>query len=54
MSLTDFFSMGGYGTYVWSSYAITFIVLAINIIQPRMKERKTLNDLQKRLHSEQN
>ncbi len=25
--MTDFLSMGGYGPYVWSAYALTFLVL---------------------------
>jgi heme exporter protein D len=54
MSLTEFLSMGGYGTYVWSSYGICLIVLILNIIQPVMRERKTIRDLQKRLYSEEN
>lgn len=33
--LQQFFSMGGYGAYVWSAYAITFIVLLANILVSR-------------------
>lgn len=51
MSLTDFLSMGGYAVYVWSSYGIGMVVLALNIILPKMNERKTIRRLQKRLYS---
>jgi heme exporter protein D len=51
MSLTEFFSMGGYGVYVWSSYGICLVALLLNIILPIMKERKTMRELQKRLYS---
>lgn len=27
-SVSEFFAMGGYGFYVWGSYAVTFLVLA--------------------------
>lgn len=54
MSLAEFLSMGGYGKYVWSCYGISLIALALNIILPKMRERKTLNYLQKKLHSETN
>ncbi|MBL1140855.1 MAG: heme exporter protein CcmD [Proteobacteria bacterium] len=54
MSLTDFFAMGGYGSYVWSSYGICLIALILNILLPKMKERKTMRDLQKRLYREEN
>ena len=51
MSLTDFLSMGGYAVYVWSSYGICLVALALNIILPKMKERKTMQYLQRKLHS---
>lgn len=51
MSLTDFLSMGGYAKYVWSSYGICAVVLILNIILPLISERKTMRDLQKRLHN---
>lgn len=54
MSLTDFFSMGGYAIYVWSSYGICLVALILNIVLPMMKERKTIRDLQKRLYTEEN
>ncbi len=48
MSLNEFFSMGGYGIYVWSSYGICAVVLLLNVIQPIMRERRTIRELQKR------
>lgn len=54
MSLTDFFSMGGYAVYVWSSYGIALVALILNIALPVMKERKTMRELQTRLYSEEN
>ena len=29
--LATFFEMGGYAAYVWSAYAIAFVVLALNV-----------------------
>lgn len=51
MSLNDFFSMGGYAAYVWSSYGICCVILILNVIQPLMRERKIIRELQKRLQS---
>lgn len=51
MSLTDFLSMGGFAKYVWSSYGICAVVLTLNIVIPLLNERKTMRDLQKRLHN---
>lgn len=49
MTLSEFIDMGGYGAYVWSAYAITFIVLALNVIQSVLKERKIVRALKKRI-----
>ena len=31
-SLSEFINMGGYGTYVWGSYLVTFVLLTAEII----------------------
>ena len=49
MSLNNFFSMGGYAAYVWSAYGISFIILFLNIFLAVRNERKTMNELKKRL-----
>ena len=45
MSLEDFFNMGGYAFYVWSSYGIAFLVLLANIIAPMRQRRKLLDGI---------
>jgi heme exporter protein D len=37
MSLGDFLSMGGYGFYVWGSYLVTGLALAVEIIAVRSR-----------------
>jgi heme exporter protein D len=39
MSLTEFFAMGGYGFYVWGSYAMTAVLVAIEIVVVRTRFR---------------
>jgi heme exporter protein D len=39
MSLADFFAMGGYGFYVWGSYAVTVVLVAIEIAAVRTRFR---------------
>ena len=51
MSLNNFFAMGGYAAYVWSAYGISFIVLFLNIFLAVRNERKTMDELKKRLES---
>ena len=36
----DFFRMGGYAVYVWWSYAIVFVVLALNLVAPALRHRR--------------
>ena len=38
--VVDFFRMGGYAFYVWWSYAIVFVVLALNFIAPTLRHRR--------------
>lgn len=38
-SLETFLHMGGYGFYVWSSYAIAAVVLIANVIAPIVRGR---------------
>ena len=33
--MSEFLDMGGYAAYVWPSYAVTFIVIALNIVWAR-------------------
>ncbi len=48
MTLSEFLHMGGYGFYVWSSYALAFIVLLIHIVQTKRRHRALLRDLARR------
>ena len=41
MNWSEFFSMGGYGLYVWGSYITTLVVLGGEVVI-LMKRRKTL------------
>jgi len=45
MDLQGFFAMGGYAFYVWTSYAVCFIVLLANLILPIAQRKKLLRDL---------
>ena len=45
MTLEEFFHMGGYAVYVWSSYALTLVVMLFIFIQPIMARKQILKDL---------
>ena len=38
-SITEFFAMGGYGFYVWGSYAVTFALIAMELASLALRWR---------------
>lgn len=36
----EFWNMGGYGAYVWSSYGLAAVVVAYNVIEPYLRLRR--------------
>lgn len=45
MNWTEFFAMGGYGWYVWGSYACAALVLIGNVVSAARKHTATLKML---------
>ena len=43
--MSDFSAMGGYGAYIWSAYAVFFVVLIADALAPVWQRRRTLRDL---------
>lgn len=52
-SINEFWSMGGYGLYVWGSYFVTLAILAIEVFLLRKSRNQTLK-LLKRMRSFEN
>ena len=46
--MSDFFSAGGYGFYLWMSYAAVFIGIAIEILGVRARFKRALQQLRLR------
>lgn len=46
-SISEFFAMGGYGFYVWLSYAITFVAIGALIWQSKREIKQTLQQAKK-------
>jgi heme exporter protein D len=44
---TNFLDMGGYAFYVWTSYGLSLIVLLLNYLLPRAREKKLIERLVK-------
>jgi heme exporter protein D len=54
MTMGEFFHMGGYAFYVWTSYGLALIVLLVNVVAPLRQRRKLLADLGRRERRERN
>ena len=48
-SLSAFLDMGGYGFFVWWSYAIVAATLVINVVLPWWRNRQTARQLRQKL-----
>ena len=45
MSVREFLQMDGYGFYIWTSYALAFIVLVANLIAPMITRKRLFREL---------
>ena len=51
--MSEFLAMGGYGAYVWPSYAVFFVVLAIDALAPRLRRKHVLAEIRGKLKRRQ-
>lgn len=51
--LSEFLAMGGHGPYVWSAYAITFVVLVLNVLEPWVARRRLVSEEARRRRREE-
>ncbi|MBB3228407.1 heme exporter protein D [Luteibacter sp. Sphag1AF] len=47
--MSHFFAMGGYAFYVWTSFAVFFVVLLIDALAPIARRRRHLRQLRSRM-----
>lgn len=43
MNWSEFFAMGGYATYVWTSYGLMAVILILNVVLPLRKKAAALD-----------
>lgn len=48
MNWGDFFAMGGYGLYVWGSYSVTAVFMAVEVILLLNRKRTLLQRVGRR------
>lgn len=53
MDWSEFFHMGGYATFVWTSYGLTLIVFVLNIVSPVLQRKKIVSRIKKMIKREQ-
>ncbi|MEZ8205612.1 heme exporter protein CcmD [Vibrio splendidus] len=49
-SLSDFFAMGGYASYVWSAFGITFLAMIILLVLSVRRGKQLLNEVQAKIN----
>ena len=52
MNWSEFFHMGGYAFYVWTSYALTLIIVVANIVSPIMQRKKVISRIKRAIKRE--
>ena len=48
MNLSEFFHMGGYAFYVWTSYSLAFVVLLTIFVAPILHRNKLKADFNRK------
>ncbi len=51
--MSDFFHMGGYAFYVWSSYGIALLVLTYIFVSPILARKHTIKTLKIKYRQQQ-
>jgi heme exporter protein D len=46
-SLNEFLAMGGYALYVWGSYGMTALLVAIELVALRARRHRAMDDLRR-------
>ena len=52
MNWAEFFNMGGYAFFVWTSYALTLVVVLVNIISPILHRKKIIAKIKRAIKRE--
>ncbi len=51
-SLSDFLAMGGYGLYVWGSFGVTALIMAVEPIVVARNQKATKSRLKRHIRAE--
>lgn len=53
MSIAEFFSMGGYGAYIWSSFGVTALLMVMEVVFLRSQRQTILKRLRRMMRIDQ-
>ncbi len=51
--MTEFFAMGGYAFYIWTTYGLFFFLVLANILFPHFRLKQTLAAIARKQRREQ-
>ena len=51
-SFSDFLAMGGYGLYVWGSFGVTVLIMAVEPIMVARNRKTTITRLKRQMRAE--
>jgi len=52
MNWSEFFHMGGYAFFVWTSYALALVIVVANIVSPVMQRKKIIARIKRAIKRE--
>lgn len=50
--MAEFFHMGGYAAFVWPAYGLALVIIILNIVLPRHRERQLREQITHRIRRE--
>lgn len=53
MNWSEFFHMGGYAVYVWTSWGLSLAVFVYHILQAKLTKAKLIRDIKRQYQREQ-
>lgn len=53
MNWSDFFHMGGYAFFVWTSYGLALVIVLANIVSPLLQRKKVIKHIKRTIKREQ-
>ena len=52
MNWSEFFHMGGYAFFVWTSYGLTLLVVVANVVSPILQRKKVISRIKRAIKRE--